>query len=46
MTTVLLTQNKLGDTPLHSAAWKNHPLCVRMLLDKGTVLLLLSTLLA
>ncbi|KAI8774742.1 osteoclast-stimulating factor 1, partial [Biomphalaria glabrata] len=27
--------NKLGDTPLHSAAWKGHAEAVKMLLDKG-----------
>lgn len=32
---VILLQNKLGDTPLHSAAWKGHAEAVRMLLDKG-----------
>ena len=32
---VLILQNKLGDTALHSAAWKNHPHAVKMLLDKG-----------
>ncbi|GFS62803.1 integrase catalytic domain-containing protein [Trichonephila clavipes] len=27
--------NKLGDTPLHSCAWKGHSEIVRMLLEKG-----------
>ena len=31
----LYFQNKLGDTPLHSAAWKNHVEAVRLLLQKG-----------
>ena len=29
------TQNKLGDTPLHNAAWKGHAAIVAMLLEKG-----------
>ena len=28
-------QNKLGDTPLHNAAWKGHVTIVEMLLEKG-----------
>ena len=28
-------QNKLGDTPLHNAAWKGHADIVEMLLEKG-----------
>jgi len=28
-------QNKLGDTPLHSAAWRGYPKIVEMLLEKG-----------
>lgn len=28
-------QNKLGDTPLHNAAWKGHHAIVELLLDKG-----------
>ena len=28
-------QNKLGDTPLHNAAWKGHAGVVQMLLEKG-----------
>jgi ankyrin repeat protein len=28
-------QNKLGDTALHNAAWKNHPEIVQMLLERG-----------
>ena len=28
-------QNKLGDTPLHSAAWKGHAPAVELLLAKG-----------
>ncbi len=34
---VFHSQNKLGDTPLHSAAWKGHPAAVAALLEKGTV---------
>ena len=30
-----LSKNKLGDTPLHNAAWKGHSDIVAMLLDKG-----------
>lgn len=29
-------QNKLGDTPLHNAAWKGHAGVVALLLEKGT----------
>lgn len=36
----LSVQNKLGDTPLHSASWKGHPEIVEMLLDKGNVFFL------
>ncbi len=36
---LLLLQNKLGDTPLHSAGWKGHAECVRLLLEKGTLIL-------
>ena len=32
---LICLQNKLGDTPLHAAAWKNHAGAVKMLLDKG-----------
>ena len=28
-------KNKLGDTPLHNAAWKGHPEIVEMLLERG-----------
>ena len=28
-------QNKLGDTPLHNAAWKGHADVVALLLEKG-----------
>ncbi len=28
-------QNKLGDSPLHSAAWKDHEDIVKLLLEKG-----------
>lgn len=28
-------QNKLGDTPLHSASWKGHPDIVELLLEQG-----------
>ena len=28
-------QNKLGDTPLHNAAWKGHAEVVALLLEKG-----------
>ena len=28
-------QNKIGDTPLHSAAWKGSPSVVSLLLEKG-----------
>ena len=28
-------QNKLGDTPLHNAAWKGHADIVELLLEKG-----------
>ena len=28
-------QNKLGDTPLHSAAWRGHAEIVKMLLERG-----------
>jgi len=28
-------QNKLGDTPLHNAAWKGHAVVVSLLLEKG-----------
>ena len=28
-------QNKLGDTPLHSAAWRGHADAVQLLLDNG-----------
>lgn len=35
----LLFQNKLGDTPLHSAAWKNHAPAVQLLLEKGRKLI-------
>lgn len=35
---VLLLQNKLGDTALHSAAWKGHAEAVQMLLEKGNPL--------
>lgn len=28
-------QNKLGDTPLHNAAWKGHAEVVAALLEKG-----------
>lgn len=28
-------QNKLGDTPLHSAAWKGHADIVKILLERG-----------
>lgn len=30
-------QNKLGDTPLHNAAWKGHAEVVALLLEKGMV---------
>jgi len=30
-------QNKLGDTPLHNAAWKGHAGVVTLLLEKGIV---------
>jgi len=33
---MFVDQNKLGDTPLHSAAWRGHPEIVEMLLEKGT----------
>lgn len=36
---VFLLQNKLGDTPLHSAAWRGHPEAVKLLLDKGDICL-------
>lgn len=32
-----ISQNKLGDTPLHSAAWKNHAEAVKLLIQKGMV---------
>lgn len=32
-------QNKLGDTPLHNAAWKGHAEVVELLLEKGMPLL-------
>lgn len=32
---IFLQQNKLGDTPLHSAAWKGHADIVQLLLDQG-----------
>ena len=32
---LMSTQNKLGDTPLHNAAWKGHAAIVAMLLEKG-----------
>lgn len=32
---VYCCQNKLGDTPLHSAAWRGHSVIVQMLLEKG-----------
>lgn len=32
-----LLQNKLGDTPLHSASWKSHPDIVELLLERGKV---------
>lgn len=28
-------KNKLGDTPLHSAAWRGHAQIVQLLLEKG-----------
>ena len=31
----LLPQNKLGDTPVHNAAWKGHAAVVEVLLEKG-----------
>ena len=31
----LIFQNKLGDTPLHSAAWRGHSDAVRLLLESG-----------
>ncbi len=34
-TTPLPPQNKLGDTPLHNAAWKGHADLVGLLLEKG-----------
>lgn len=30
-------QNKLGDTPLHNAAWKGHAEVVALLLEKGII---------
>ena len=30
-----LIQNKLGDTPLHSAGWKGHVEAAKLLLEKG-----------
>ena len=32
-------QNKLGDTPLHNAAWKGHAEVVAALLEKGIPLI-------
>ena len=32
---LLVPQNKLGDTPLHNAAWKGHAAVVELLLEKG-----------
>ena len=32
---VCCLQNKLGDTPLHNAAWKGHDKIVTLLLDYG-----------
>ena len=32
-----LFQNKLGDAPLHSAAWRGHAKIVEMLLERGTL---------
>jgi hypothetical protein len=32
---IICLQNKLGDTALHNAAWKNHPEIVQMLLERG-----------
>lgn len=34
-----MLQNKLGDTPLHAAAWKGYSDIVEMLLNKGEVFL-------
>lgn len=31
----ILLQNKLGDTPLHAAAWKGYSDIVEMLLNKS-----------
>jgi ankyrin repeat protein len=31
----VIFQNKLGDTPLHSAAWKGHAEAVELLLERG-----------
>lgn len=35
----LLSQNKLGDTALHAAAWKGYEDIVEILLGKGTAFL-------
>ena len=32
---VAILQNKLGDTPLHNAAWKGHADIVEALLERG-----------
>lgn len=43
ITFVLLSQNKLGDTALHAAAWKGYEDIVEILLGKGTVFLNIPT---
>jgi len=35
VTYINVSQNKLGDTALHSAAWRGHARIVEMLLEKG-----------
>ena len=35
LTQSIFVQNKLGDTPLHNAAWKGHADVVQALLEKG-----------
>jgi ankyrin repeat protein len=35
-------QNKLGDTPLHNAAWKGHAEVVALLLEKGMIIIALG----
>lgn len=37
-TIAICFQNKLGDTPLHNAAWKGHAEIVSLLLTQGAVM--------